>query len=89
MSSSTPTPTRTKRAGRKKLANPWYQPSDEHTPVAVQDLSQKLDVLLHVVTDLSTWVAGYEGRQDQGEASVTASPPTSLALHESRTPPIL
>ena len=59
------------------MANPENQSSDEQLPVTVQqDLSQKLHALLHVVTDLSTWVAAYEGRQDQGEASVMASPPT-------------
>ena len=65
-----PTPKRIKRACRKRLANPENQSSDEQPPRAVQqDLSQKCYALLLVVTDLSTWVAAYEGGQDQGEAS--------------------
>ena len=78
MSSSIPTPKRTERGGRKRLANPENQPSDEQSHVDIQqDFSQKLDALLHVVTDLSMRVAAYEGQQYHGEASVTASPPTS------------
>ena len=41
-----------------------------------QAVFQKLDALLHVVTDLSTWVAAFEERQDQGEAAVMVSPPS-------------
>ena len=85
MSSSTPTPKRTKRASRKRLANPENQPSEEQTPLDIQqDLSQKLDALLHVMTDLYTLVAAYEGQLDQGEASVMASPTTSLPRRRAR-----
>ena len=66
---------RTRREDRKRLVNTENQSSDEQPPVAVhQDLSQKSDALLQVVTYLSMWVAAYEGQQGQGEPSVTASP---------------
>ena len=75
---TTPTPRRNKREGSTKLANPQNQFSDEQTPMDIhQDVSQKLDPLLHGVTDLSMWVAAFKGRHGQGEASVMASPPTS------------
>ena len=58
----TPTLQRNKRAGRERLANPENQSSDEQPLVAVhQELTQKLDALLHIVTDLSTRVAAHEG----------------------------
>ena len=49
-----------------------------------QNFSQKLDALMKLVTDLSTRVTAYEGRQKQGEASVTPSPPTSARRRGAR-----
>ena len=78
MSSTTPTPKQKKRIARKRLVSPQNQLSDDQTPVDMQQaVSQKLYALLHVVMDLSTRVAAFEERQDQGEAVVTVSPPPS------------
>ena len=82
---TTPTSRRNKRADSQRLANPQNQSSDDQTPVDIHHhVSKKLDPLLHVVTDLSTWVAAFEGRQDQGQASVMASPPTSPPRRRAR-----
>ena len=56
----------------------------KHTVDIHQDVSKKLNHLLHVLTDLSTWVAAFEVRQDQGQASITASPPTSHPRRRAR-----
>ena len=84
----------TKRAAVKDRLPQKNQSSDEQAPVAVhQDLSQKLDAVLKMVTDLATRVTAYEGRQKQGEAAVTPSPPTSptrrRAGHQGHLPPTL
>ena len=55
------TPKRNKRAGSKRLATPQDQFSDNQTPVDTQQtISQKMDALLCVVTDLNTWVSVFE-----------------------------
>ena len=75
-SSTNPTPKRTKRAGSKRLATPQNWFSDDQTAVDMQTISKKNDALLRVVTDLTMRVSVFKERQDQGEASVRASPPT-------------
>ena len=82
---TTPTPTRNKRAASQRLANPQNKSSDNQTHIDIhQDISKKLDHLLHVLTDLSMRVAAVEVRQDQGQASVMASPPTSHPRRRAR-----
>ena len=72
--------TRNKRAGSTQ-----NQSSDDQTPVDIhQDVSKRLDYLLHVLTDLSMQVAAVEVRQDLGQASVSASPPTSHPRRRAR-----
>ena len=76
---------RTNRAGSKRLATTMNQSFHEQAAMAVhQDFSQKFDALIKVVTDLSTRMTAYEGRQKQGEASVTPSPPTSPSRRRAR-----
>ena len=56
-----------------------YQINDEEVAVTIQDdLSQKLDALMHAMTDLSRCMGPTEECQRQGEVSSTSSPPTSL-----------
>ena len=77
-SSTNPTPKRNKRAGSKRLATPQNQFSDNQTPVDMQrTISKNMDALLRVVTDLTMRISVFEEKQDQGEVSVRASPPTS------------
>ena len=72
--SKNPTPNRNKRASSKRLATPQNQFSDDQTSVDSQQIiSQKIDTLLRVVTDLTTRVSVFKEKQDKGEPSVMAS----------------
>ena len=75
------------RAGSKRLATPLTvnQSIDEDVAVPIQeDFSQNLEMVMKVVTDLSTHVAANEVCQRQGEASSTTSPPTNLPTWRAR-----
>ena len=82
-SSKNPTPKMNKRAGSKRLATPQDQFSDDQTPMDTQQtISQKMDALLRVVTDLTIRVSGFEEKQDKGEPSVMTSQVTPAPIGE-------